>query len=217
MPEPKKSREDEIEEALKEEFEGSKKSTDMGFFTRLKKSIFHPSEFFEAVKSEEDIGKPLKFAAIMAFIFAAIFSILLFMIGFILLQLFLLIPGFSALGSLLTALGTLMIILIGAFIWIFFIAMTFVGAAVIHVFAKIVGGEGNYTATYKAYAYSLSTLIFMWIPFVNIIFVFLEIYIIIVGLSKLHGISKKRALLALILPVIIILLILFLLLPILAF
>ncbi|MDI6721351.1 MAG: YIP1 family protein [Candidatus Aenigmarchaeota archaeon] len=184
-----------IEETLNEEFTGSK----MSFFQRLKKSMFHSSGFFDEIRSEEGIGKPLKFLAIVSAIFSLIFAAIFAVIGYLLGSFFQLVPGLSYFGNFFSSMFAAFGLVIGIILWVLIISFSFIGVAISHLFVKIVGGQGSYTQTYKAYAYSMSAIVFFWVPVANLLFVFLQLYNYLVGLSMLHEISKKRALLSLVL------------------
>ncbi len=199
---PSNPREEVIRAALKEEFEGNK----MGFFRRFKKSMFNSSKFFDSVKSEQGIGTPLKFAFVLYAVATLFFAVVLFLLSSIIMAF--LVP-FIGQSSILDALGLSSILIIGMFL--FMIISGFVGAGILHVFVKLLRGKGNYTATYKSVVYSQSPIILMMIlgmiPVIGIaflaVFSIFEAYVLIVGISRLHEISKKRALAALLIPSII--------------
>ncbi len=193
MPADNRSRIREIEKALDEEYGR------MGLFHRLTRSLFHSSEFFEAVKGEEGIGKPFKFLVVIALIFSAVFALIFVLLGFLIGLMFALVPGMSSIGALLALFSGTLGLAFGGLLWVIIIATSFVSAAISHLFVKLVGGKGGYYQSYKSLVYSYSALILVWIPLAGIIFAFLGMYNFIVGLSKLHEISKKRVLLSFIL------------------
>ena len=110
--------------------------------------------------------------------------------------------------------------------YILYMMGTFAGAGLMHVIIKTFKGNGNYIATYKAISYSLTPyFLFGWIilyivsallsPLVTqmgglitqfVAWLILGAYIIYLqtmGISKLHGISKLRAFLIIMLPIIV--------------
>src|SRR3989344_5460585 len=149
MPSSYDKRKSEIEKTLDEEF-----SPGMGFFKRVSKSLFHSSMFFDAVKKEEGVGKPLKFLAIISLIFSIIFALMFVFLGFLIGLMFALAPGMAAIGGLLALLSGTLGIIFGGFLWVIVIVTSFVSAAISHLFIKIVGGKGGFYQTYKSLAYS---------------------------------------------------------------
>ncbi len=195
-------REEAIRAALKEEFKGN----EMGFFRRFKKSMLNSSKFFDSIKSEQGIGTPLKFAFVLYAVFTVAFAVVLFLLSPIIMVFLLPFIGQSSVSI---ALGLASVLVIGIFL--FMIISGFAGAGILHVFVKLLRGKGNYTATYKSAVYSQSPIIFMMIlgmiPVIGIAFIavfsIFEAYVLIVGISRLHEMSKKRALAALLIPSII--------------
>ena len=166
---------------------------------KVKAVILQPGKFFERVRGEKDIWTSFKYVAIL--------SLVSLVVGII---------GYSMnFGSALSGIATYVPMLasfsasigIGSAIvsYIISLAMTFVSAGIIHIIAKLLNGKGNYTATYKAMAYSSTpSLLLGWVPWIGIIAYLYSLYLGIVGVSKLHSVSMLRSILIVIaLPLII--------------
>ena len=196
---PSNPREEAIKAALSEEFEGN----ETGFLRRFKKSMLNPSRFFDSIKPEQGIEAPLRFAFVLYAVVTLFFAVVLFLLSSVIMAF--LVP-FIGQSSALIALGLSSILVIGVFL--FMIVSGFVGAGILHVFVRLLRGKGNYTESYKSVAYSQPPIIFMMIlgmvPVIGIaflaVFSIFEAYVLIVGISRLHEISKKRALTTLLIP-----------------
>jgi len=164
---------------------------------KIKKVIFQPNEFFEGVKNEAGIMEAFKFFVVVSLVYLVFTIVLFFATPSMLLGGFL---GFGPLSGLFSAIA------VGTpiFIYISLIASIFVGAAITHIVAMLLGGKGDYSATYKALAYaSTPSLLAGWIPFLGILAGLYSFYLAIVGISKLHQVTLARAFVIVIIPVII--------------
>lgn len=162
----------------------------MGLVDKIKKVILSPSEFFEAVRAERGVGTAFKYLAILSLI-----NLVVGILGYVLS-----IPSISPLGNLvpfLPELGTMSgLVGIGTPIMFYIIALigSFIGAAIIHLFARLLKGKGDYSATYKALTYANTpSLLLGWVPWVGIIFGLYSFYLGLKGISKLHNVSMIRA------------------------
>lgn len=79
-----------------------------------------------------------------------------------------------------------------------------IAAAIIHILLKILGAKRNYEATFRVFSYAYAVSLFSWIPLVGVFASLYGIYLEVIGLSKVHSISKLRVLVALLLPIVII-------------
>jgi hypothetical protein len=177
----------------------------IGLVEKIKKVILSPSEFFERIKAERGVGEAFKYLAILSLVNLVV-GIVSFMLS---------IPSVTSLGNLSTFLpllrapATALGIAIPFVIYIGSLILSFVEAGFIHLFAKLLKGKGEYSATYKALVYaSTPSLLLGWIPWVGIIFGIYSFYLSLKGISKLHEVSMGRALIILfVIPAVIILVI----------
>jgi hypothetical protein len=177
----------------------------IGLVEKIKKVILSPSEFFERIKAERGVGEAFKYLAILSLV-----NLVVDIVSFILS-----IPSISPLGNLSTFLpllgapATALGIAIPLVIYIGSLILSFVKAGFIHLFAKLLKGKGDFSATYKALVYaSTPSLLLGRIPWVGIIFAIYSFYLSLKGISKLHKVGMGRALIILfVIPVVIILVI----------
>ncbi len=172
----------------------------MNFIEKLKGFLLEPSKTFDTLK-DEPLGEVIKYYAVIAAIYSALLALLLAFAGN-------LIGGsmmeFRNIGMMMGAgagVGAAIIFFV-AFM-ILAIASAFIGGAILHVFVYIVGGRRRIAQTIKAGMYgSTPSLLFGWIPVINIIAIIWSMVAEIIGIRQLHGITTERAILAVILPII---------------
>ncbi|MBI4146740.1 YIP1 family protein [Candidatus Woesearchaeota archaeon] len=169
-----------------------------GYFGRLKEVLFSPAKFFESVKEEQGVGKPLLFVVISSAIVGVLLSVMLFVFfGFLI---GLAAEGGADVSSLVAALSPLLVaavLFVGSLV--FSIVGSFVFAGLFHISVKLLGGKGSFVQTYKALAYSsgvfIPGMVLMFIPFVGSIATSVwAIVLFVIGVSALHDLSRLRAL-----------------------
>ena len=140
---------------------------------KIKEVIFNPSEFFEKIKKEKGIIPTFKYFVILSLVYHTFSS------------------GCSFLSTPTPILDVLKNFLMS---YVIGLITTFIVAGIWHVLVIPLGGKGNYSATYKALVYgSTLGLLFGWIPYIGNVFSFFSFYLQMIGISKLHKISMKRA------------------------
>jgi len=161
----------------------------LGFVEKAQKVILHPSEFFDGIRSERGIGQAFKYLAILALVNVVASTVLL--VAF---------PEapqneiFKASESIGIPAPLFVIPLAG---YAAALVFTFIGVGLEHLSVKLLGGKGDYAATYKALVYaSTLSMLLGWIPIVSIITGLYSFYLSLKGLSKLHDFSMWRAFVA---------------------
>jgi hypothetical protein len=170
---------------------------------KIKKIIFQPTEFFESIKNEPGIIEAFKFFIIVSLVYLIFTLILFFVAPSILLGgLFDFEPSLGLSGGIGISLPI--------FIYIFLIVSTFVLAGVTHIIAILLGGKKDFSLTYKAVAYaSTPSLLLGWIPFIGILANLYSLFLVIIGISKLHKVTLLRAFIIAISPAIILIILYF--------
>lgn len=147
----------------------------MGLIEKIQTVLLHPSEFFENIASEKGFVEAFKYLVVLSLIPLAV-------------NLIMTLPPFSSTVNVVTlglALGVYLISLL----------LSFITAGILHLFAMLLSGKGDYSATYKVMAYSYTAYLLVgWIPIIGIVFSLYSIYAMVRGLSVLHKISMLRAL-----------------------
>ncbi len=158
-----------------------------------------PTEFFQEEGRNDGFGYPLKFAlislglaAVINGVRAGVFGTAADLMG----------GAFPAGGVAAMALGTV------AYTFIVGVIGLFLGAAIVHLFVHLLGGENSYGQTLSVFEYvtalSVVTSLVAFIPLlgglVNLALLFYGIYIQVRGLESYQGLSTGRALASIALP-----------------
>ena len=179
----------------------------MDIIKRIKGILFEPSKFFDYLvkeknKKEKGFGNAFLFYVIMSLFVAVLAAIVgiwfqpfqMSMISKILGISFPIMTTPIWMISLFTILGYGIGLL-----------MSFVGAAILHVWILIFGGKENYTETYKLYVYSRTpSYVFAWIPFIGFFIWIWSLVLLIKGTQTMHKISRLRAILMYAIPIVVI-------------
>jgi hypothetical protein len=174
--------------------------TIMSLVEKIKSVLFHPGKFFENLKKEKGFKTAFTYYLILSF-FSLVMGIIVtrtfnnYMYGFWnrLYGMNLPVPAQS-----------LELLVVFPFIWyLVSILLSFVISGLLHVWILIFGGKEDYSKTYQLYIYSGTPgYIFGWIPFVAFFAWLYSIALLILGTQKVHGISKNRAILMYVIPLV---------------
>ncbi|RLA84937.1 MAG: hypothetical protein DRG31_04295 [Deltaproteobacteria bacterium] len=147
------------------------------FIAVTKAVLLRPGEFFRVMPTEGGFGPPVAYLGICFAIWALLRSLIL------------LNPLFILLGI----------------ISFFF---SFLGAGILQlVLKKFFGARGNYEATFRVVAYSGAVNLLSWIPFLGFLASLYGLWLKIVGLEAVHGVTKLKAFLAVLISAVIFILI----------
>jgi hypothetical protein len=162
----------------------------MDYIETWKEVIQRPSDFYRKMPTTGGYADPITFAAISYFIYGLLAALLNRgmmggMYGY----------GMGAEGySLSTALmAAIMAPIMG-------IISIFIGAAILYIIFKVLGGKGSYEGTVKFISYATAVLLLSWIPFIGWLFGFYGIYLYIVGGMIVHNVSMVKSAIAILLP-----------------
>ena len=166
------------------------------FVERLREILRIPRNFFQKVEKEKGRDIALSYFSILLFIKVCLTFLEKTVIEPVGAGLF---PSLIVRSGL--AISLLVVTLVMTFI--FEIVLSFVGAGVLHIWIKLFKGKGSYDKSYQLYVYaSTPSLLLSWLPFLGIIGWLYGIYLLVVGTQVLHSVSKTKAILIYILPVI---------------
>ena len=174
----------------------------MDFLEKMKMVMGNSGKFFESVKNE-DMGPSIKYLLLLMIVPAIIMIVVSGIVFGFVMSIFSSIPGMESIPSWIQLLGPV----IGLFAGVSFYVSTFVGsfisAAILHVIVYLMGVKKGFENTYKAVVYgSTPSILFTWLPFINIIFNFWSWYLVIKGLSKLQDMTMGKAFMATLVPLI---------------
>jgi hypothetical protein len=177
----------------------SKDTSDIEPLEKIKMLFLEPSGFFSRVR-DETISRSLILYTIISLIMIFIRYGLIFALG----QLG---SNYRYSGILGGGLFGLFGIYSYAFIIFFFVGgiiLTFVYSGIVHLTAKIAGGEGGFVDSYNAVTYSLIvSSILSIIPVIGMLAFIYSIVLAVFGISEYHKISKGKAVTAVLSPLII--------------
>ena len=173
----------------------------MNIFNRVKSVLSEPTKFFTRIKKEKGISIAFIYLAALALfsaIMSTIMSSILEPLNLRFIQSILgtelsqtLIPTSTKLFSLIWSFAS---ILIGSFILV----------AILFVWIKIFSGKAGYKKTYQLFIYgSTPGLLFSWIPFIGGFAWIYDMILLIKGTEILHKVSKTKAILIYIIPLVI--------------
>lgn len=184
----------EIEEAFgNKNLKTKNKQTELGSFEKIKYLFSNPQGFFENVK-DATIGKSLSLYCI-AFVIGVVLLIGVSM-AFSGLSLSRGYFGVSYFG--LFGIGYAIIMFVLSLIWLF------IYAGIAHLLAKGVGGNGSFTDSYNAVTYSLIPPLFlMFIPIIGWLGIIYSIVLMCFGFAEYHNISKGKAVVPVLVPLVI--------------
>lgn len=159
--------------------------TPSNYFNLIKTIAFSPKTFFATLPEIEGYGKPTLFAA---------FNAALTMLVVVLFSLiFSLKPQqlFPALSGIVIVVPLMIIFL-------------FIGAAVLHLIARILGGKGSFLKSYQVVAFTTAVSPATAIPFLGFLVSVYQIYITIVGFKIVHQYSGVKATVTVVLPIVVV-------------
>jgi hypothetical protein len=108
------------------------------------------------------------------------------------------------------ALGSLGFLLVGPrwlALWFLIggIVRSFVAAAILMAIARqLFAGVGDYEATYRAVAYASAPAALLWIPLVRPLVALYGLFLVIVGLERVHGFDAVKSVLTVLLGLIVV-------------
>ncbi len=178
-----------------------------GFFSRWWRtwsaSMFNADGFFSGMRWDGGIKAPLTY--VLGFIGQVIGLAMVCGVPFLFLFM---MSGTNAYRGGSSAMAGPVIIGVALLYVVFYvlamIVSTFISAAIYHVCALMVGGRGTYEGSYRAVCYSFGSNVWAMIPYLGVIIQLVFHFIAMThALSHAHGISKGRAFVAALLPVLV--------------
>jgi hypothetical protein len=177
-----------------------------GFFDRFVETVkllaTAPAEAFARMPTVGGIGKPLTFAIIVGWIGIAAGSVWILLLGGMSLP-FMDQSQLGEAGAMFGVSAGFYVVLI-VLAPIFVIIGVFIYAAILHLMLMLVGGANNgFEATTRVCSYAYASQLAQIIPICGgLLSAVWGIILLIVGLSTAHGITRGKAALAVILPVV---------------
>lgn len=154
-------------------------------FSMMKGVITAPKTFYEGVSESEGYKKSIIFLLINTFLTMLVVS------------LFSLVFSFKPQQFVYGLMGIVIALplMLGLF---------FVGTAILHVIAKVLGGKGKFVGSFQALAYASGVSPLTAIPVVGFLASFYQVYVTILGFRKVHQYSTVKAVINILLPALVI-------------
>ncbi|HOY09802.1 MAG TPA: Yip1 family protein [Candidatus Omnitrophota bacterium] len=157
----------------------------VGLFPALGRTItmvlFQPDEFFRSVRVSDNVTSPRNFFILVQFINFSVMGVIHFLSN----------PATPPL---------LYLIMLVFFVPIIMLTLLLV-SAVMHVFVRLAGGKKKFKATFHVMAYSSVTGLWQGVPWAGgLISLIWGIYVGIIGLRRVQGLSVPRAVIACVMP-----------------
>lgn len=181
----------------------------MEIITKIKGVLTEPRTFFSQIGKEKGIGPAFVYYLLLTILSSVLAYIVMTFTGNISAKI---IYGMMGAGELAAMADPRMMYGGGMLIVMFILGIgaalvgSFILAGILHVWILIFGGKNTYTETYKLYVYQATPrLLFGWIPIVNFFIWIWQLVLLIMGTMQVHNISRKKAILMYVIPLIVIL------------
>lgn len=165
----------------------------MDYIETWKEVIQRPSDFYRKMPTTGGYADPLTFAAISYIIYGLLVA--LFDRG----MMENVYGGMGAGGFGFSTMVTIVIM-----IPIMGIIFLLIGAAILYLIYKLLGGTGTYEGTVRFISYATAVQVLSWIPLIGLIFGLYRIYLYIVGGMYVHNVSMGRSVIAVLLPTVLV-------------
>lgn len=72
---------------------------------------------------------------------------------------------------------------------------------ILYLIAKLIGGVGSLKTTFVASSWLSAPLIFIWVPYLQVVAIIVQVYLLIEGFFQIHLYSKRVALVNILMPI----------------
>lgn len=168
------------------------------FVNKFKGILSNPTKFFSNLKKEQGVKSAFGYFTLLSFISGVLALILMVLLEGKYYELLSRFMGFTIPVPNYSLVSTVFLFLFG---YIVSLGISFFWAAILHIWVLIFGGSGSFSKSYQLYVYSSTpNLLFSWIPGAGLITWIYCVFLVIIGTQKVHGISKKKAILMYVIP-----------------
>lgn len=182
----------------------------INYIKTFKDVILSPSDFYRRMSTTEGYGDPLTFAAISLIIYGilnAFIGLLIFKFGYgdnifrgmysvgqlsLLMIIFVLSNMNEFIGKPYYSFEDYTILSV-IIVPIFGIIFLLIGAAILNIIYKTLGGTGNYRGTLRFTSYAMAANIFAFIPILGWIFSIYSLYLYVVGGMIVHKVNMWKS------------------------
>ena len=172
------------------------------FARRIRQALIHPGEFFTGAAKEQGYSEAFQLFAILSAVNLVLMfiaqhwlfsgtlnSLLLSMVG----------SDSSSAGE--VSLFTWFLITLG--FYLVSLLGVFIGTLFLHVWVKMWGGKGEFAESLRLNVYSnIPHLVLGWIPFAGAVLWIYDLVLAVIGVQKLHQVSRAKAIAMFVIPVV---------------
>lgn len=172
----------------------------MDFIDKVKGFLFEPSDTLSNSR-EDPLNEALKYYITLVIIYSVLNALIQIFFGEI-------ISPIMGNYSIISGAEVKKTIFMSIYHVLYAIPGLFISAVFLDICVSIAGGKKGLNQTIKALVYtSTPSLLFGWIPVINVLAVIWSLVLNIIGIREFHEISIKRAFAAVVIPIVSILLI----------
>ena len=172
------------------------------YFSYISKILFSPRTFFKnVVVKERDFSDSFYYYALLLPLTVFLGGFLNYLLTPYYLSLFSSLTGISFPSIPLSSLLTFINMITG---YIFGLALVFLSSLVLHGYLYLLGAREDFSKAMQVYVYSRTpSLLLGWIPGVNLFTWIYSLILLIIGVETVYGFSRKKTVLAFVLPTVI--------------
>ncbi|MBI2112117.1 YIP1 family protein [Candidatus Woesearchaeota archaeon] len=165
---------------------------------KIKSLLLDPHKFFSNLKKESGIENALKYYALLSLI-PAFFS---FTFGRMWSSYYAdALENFLGITVPLAKLSFGALFMTAILIYLFLLGLSFVWAGILHLWIMIFDGKETYEKTYQLSVYAQTPkLLLGWVPVLGALVWIYDLFLLVVGTEKVHGIPQKKALMMYLFP-----------------
>jgi hypothetical protein len=136
--------------------------TPKGLFERFRSIITMPTDFFDNMPIDDSLKDSVIFVGAIA--------------------------GIAGLGQIIVTAKPMM----GVQYAIAYFAMSFVSGGILLLLSRGLGGKGNFSNTYRAFAYASAPMVVFWIPILGFIAGLYSLFLLRLSLERVHDLTSQR-------------------------
>lgn len=178
----------------------------MNIFKIIKKVLTEPTDFFNKVGAgKQHLGFSFGYFASLSF-FSKLMAVIIGLISFhFFLPSFAGIPALEKIMSLAAEKFVLSSFLLKS-LWQYLagLALIFVIVGILHIWIMIFGGKNKYTKTYELVVYAgTPSMLFSWLPYIGMAGPIWSLVLLIIGTQQVHKVSRTKAILMYVIPIVV--------------
>ena len=171
----------------------------MTIIDRIRMVLVEPAKFFNYAKKEKGITRAFWYLASLS-LFTSVAGLIVAYFTSSWVQLYISrlinipLPVFDS---------KIFLIIVAILSYIVGLGLSFVGAGILHGWILLWGGKADYTKTYQLSVYSSTAyMVLGWLPVIGLLARIYDLYLLIIGTTKMHDLSLNRSIWMYLIPVV---------------